>query len=985
MKPEPHPILTGLYASVAATRIRLINTRHLRQGSRLSRVLLVFTISVMVFAEQAAGYGHAPDQSGAIQQQVIPVGIVDFQDETGASQGARLERQIAPILRQKLLTDYKDVLPRSIGAEPSTGPLTIEQMVFLGKQYGVRFIIRGGLLAVTTENRGTEMLTTVQLYATILSVEDSKTTNVRGEGTATQKGATPGSAQLKSADAAGSSEFKNSSVGLALASAAGQLATAIYQTVTGTSTDASLSNPQPKNPSGADALNSDPAKAAAGDSTAADASNADGDADLQQLIAQAEQVISSGSGSTESLNALSQALAGLKSALAQKANLLQQNNQEDAAKLDDQIATRREELRAAVSKITEDASNSNSLPTTPQQSDPQRKSLLASISEVMGDALNIIQKIQEIRAASRGAGQDSAGLSNSQTAASQQADGTVGTQPTDPTTSSSKQTDLDRSAQGKDGRTGQQIGDGSSQQTNDSSRAGSEQPVQSPDTTEVTGVVTDNGKPVAGATVTEPVSGLTTTTAGDGSYTLAGIATGKLARLQVAKSGKQIAAGQILIAKGRATVADFPVGKSTISASVAAIRMAPSVVLLNSDKNGKTGVVSGVVQDAQGKPAAHALVSLGSLAVARTDSAGKYEFHNVPEGSHQVTVHQGGSKPQIAQVQVAAAKTVITKIQVTPADKIKGSTSKNVTTAAGPGIGPGASALLRGRVFDDERRGVPGARVYATQLTAAVSVTTDENGNYEIKQLKPGSCMVVVNKAGYEDAAQIVPLRASEIAQHDFLLKKKTLPVERVTAREGISRCSIVGQVRASDGSPILNAAVELRVAGKTSSVARVLTNSKGDYTINAPEGRYELKASQKSLLEASRTITLQPGTPLRQDFVLRPERVAAESHTAVGNSRDKQPPNNTIVVRTGRISGRIANAKTGALIPSATISVDGQKSVTADREGTYSFSNLPPGSYRVRVKATGFVDQDRTITLRAGESASADFKLTSKTTIMKR
>src|SRR5690349_20910992 len=121
------------------------------------------------------------ETGGFIQAQLVSLGILPFQDESGMNAPSDLGQKIAKDLQQRLAINYKDVLPRMINAgDPSTlTALNIEQLVTLGRQNGVKFVVRGGLLAVTTETAGEETKIGVQLYATITSVESASDTNVR--------------------------------------------------------------------------------------------------------------------------------------------------------------------------------------------------------------------------------------------------------------------------------------------------------------------------------------------------------------------------------------------------------------------------------------------------------------------------------------------------------------------------------------------------------------------------------------------------------------------------------------------------------------------------------------------------------------------------------------------------------------------------------------------------------------------------------------
>src|SRR4029450_2016909 len=174
---------------------------------------------------------------------------------------------------------YKDVLPRLLSAGVDLKAMTVEQLAARGKQNGVKFVVRGGVLALVIDNAGTETRINAQLYAEIISVDAASIVNtVRAEGTGAQAGKV---ATLSAVDVK-SDQFGGSALGQALMNAVGQLGESIHQVVTTSATTQETTN--------------EPAAAApqadAGQTEAAAA--ADADSELQQLIAEAESLLSSG-------------------------------------------------------------------------------------------------------------------------------------------------------------------------------------------------------------------------------------------------------------------------------------------------------------------------------------------------------------------------------------------------------------------------------------------------------------------------------------------------------------------------------------------------------------------------------------------------------------------------------------------------------------------------------------------------------------------
>jgi iron complex outermembrane recepter protein len=83
--------------------------------------------------------------------------------------------------------------------------------------------------------------------------------------------------------------------------------------------------------------------------------------------------------------------------------------------------------------------------------------------------------------------------------------------------------------------------------------------------------------------------------------------------------------------------------------------------------------------------------------------------------------------------------------------------------------------------------------------------------------------------------------------------------------------------------------------------------------------------------------------------------------------------------VTAGAIAGTVANSSTRQFLSSAEIKINGtSQSVLTDREGGFILPNLAPGSYRIEVSYTGLDPETRTVEVVGGQTARADFNLTS-------
>lgn len=638
------------------------------------------------------------------------------------------------------------------------------------------------------------------------------------------------------------------------------------------------------------------------------------DEELNQLIAQAEGLLSNPAGiSSDSAASLNQAVRALKEALTSKAVLLEKAK--DTAEADLTVAARKEELQAVLTRITTEATSAQATPGTVDiQPSGQKKNALARISEYLGETTNILQKIQELRATFRSANEDPSQYGGALTPA--------GAESSPP---------MEEATEG------------------------------------IEGVVTESGSPVEGVTVTDVESGVSATTDSGGSYTLNGVLAGKLAKLVLAKGGKQLGSGHVDVPRGRSGVADFELAAAPDRNGV---RIISSSVMINAIKlrpGAKTGQLQGVVEDAQGKPVARALVQLKDIGVARTDSQGRYAFFNVPAGAHQFTVQGAGLRAASEQVQVSAVGSA--ERRVTLARAISGPVRQTL-------ILRGAGTSLRGVVRDSDNRLVEGAKVTVLQGTQALSAVTGPQGSFELRDLKPASYRVVISKVGFESWSQTLELRGGRAEQSEVRLRKITGLSSLIAAQRALQG-EIRGQVRWSSGEPVANALVEVKPIDKPYPVLKTVASPKGEYTVKVLEGRYEVKVKQGAQA-ISKLVVVRAGSASREDFALRVLDVAAVARAASGRlvtgSRPTEPAQQTALV-----IGRVTDARNGTPVPGVVVSIEGRavrRSIRTDQRGDYSFGELPPDRYRVSVSSTSFSTEEKAVIARAAVSTRQDFAL---------
>ena len=862
--------------------------------------------------------------------QLVSVGILPFRDDSGMGLRPEMSQKLAQDFQQRLAGTFKDLLPRVIsgaGDIAATSSLPIDQVAALGKQNGVKFVVRGGLLALTAERLGQETKISAQLYAEIVSTDTTSIVNtLRAEGTATQAGPV----ETLSAIDLTSDQFRSSATNRALTDAIVQLAETSHQAlIAPTSTEGQAVGVESTSVEGGlTGAQADAGKAA------------ESDAELEQLIAQAEAILANGANvSTESMSAVSKALEALKSTLGSKATLMEKG--EDTAEIDQELATRKETLQATVAQVTAEVSAvSETASGEVEQPSGEKKGLLTKIDEFSGQALSILQKIQEIRATVLGVAESAVGE-------------------TDPNYE------------------GMPIEEGVS---------------------EANGVVLDeNGNPIDGANVSDQESGAETTTDINGVYNLKGLVNGKLAKLLVTKGQMKMSA-QADVWPGHPVILDFQYKPKFVKAKISGFGVLPSTVLLDASKTpiAARSSLHGIVQDAQGRPVPRALVTLRGLGVARTNSQGQYTFLGVPSGTHQLLVNQTGLKTKSAQVQVVAKKSNEARVQFAPTDSLA------KLPARGSLILRQGGCTLRGTILDNDNHPIAGAKVSVIQQISSAHVLTGPKGSFEVRNIKPGAYRLAVSRVGFESTNQSIVLRANETDDRNLQLRKQSSslisgvvkneterrrtirnnvqPTSRVEVKNSATRIAdsrggnISGRVTDADsGKPVPSAVIAIE--GQQQS----RTDRQGNYELkNLAAGNYKIRVSGAGYSAETKSIKVREGNLSREDFALKTERRLNPQIT-----EDANRPSIRISER-GKISpagvtGQVIDGRTRRPIAGAAISIPGRQGATTDAAGKFLIGNLTPGNYQIGVGKSGYSSEQRSIQVRSGETVNVSFTLTTR------
>ena len=142
----------------------------------------------------------------------------------------------------------------------------------------------------------------------------------------------------------------------------------------------------------------------------------------------------------------------------------------------------------------------------------------------------------------------------------------------------------------------------------------------------------------------------------------------------------------------------------------------------------------------------------------------------------------------------------------------------------------------------------------------------------------------------------------------------------------------------------------------------------------------YRITVVKAGFAKEEKTINVRGGISTRQDFVLK---TSGDAIKDIGRL-----PTGIGLARTGQIVGRVIDGKTGAPLAAVNVSIAGQRTVTTSANGSYSFTNVAPGTYQITARKSGFTDGQKSVTIR-GDTVPANFALTSTsvrpTTILRR
>jgi protocatechuate 3,4-dioxygenase beta subunit len=348
--------------------------------------------------------------------------------------------------------------------------------------------------------------------------------------------------------------------------------------------------------------------------------------------------------------------------------------------------------------------------------------------------------------------------------------------------------------------------------------------------------------------------------------------------------------------------------------------------------------VSGVVTDTAGVPLAGAIVTVeaifgGGALADTTDATGDYSIAGVTAGAHAITAELTGYTAYAADVDVPAGTPIVTRnITLTPLPA--GITISGSVTDSATG-NPLTGAIVRLSTIGG------GATVVDSAIVSAT-------GTYSLTHVQAATYNLSATAAGHTAQTIRVVVAAAPLTRNFLLVALPAGIVISGTVADSVSGAALVG------------ATVTLRTGagvGGGAVVATATTIAGGAYTIDSVQpGTYSLTATDAGYTAKALAGIAVTNANLTRNFLLvtLPPGITI-SGTVVDSATGNPLAGAVVELRTG-----------GAVVDSAIVSAT----------GTYSITNVQPGTYNLNASAAGHVTKTDAGIVVAAANLTRNFEL---------
>jgi len=224
------------------------------------------------------------------------------------------------------------------------------------------------------------------------------------------------------------------------------------------------------------------------------------------------------------------------------------------------------------------------------------------------------------------------------------------------------------------------------------------------------------------------------------------------------------------------------------------------------------------------------------------------------------------------------------------------------------------------------------------------SKTTDSQGAFSFSPVGNGSYTLTAAKTGYVVTSQNFtnPIAVNGASQTNKIIYLGCAAGYSFIGGQCVPVFSVSGAALLKGANTPI-AGVTITATGQASQS----TASNGTYTFtNVPNGSYTLAASKPGYVVDSQNfsnpVTVNGANQTNKNFIL----ACAAGYAVVGGECQ--------VVSS--ISGKVLFSGSNAAVSGATVTGTGQASLTTGSDGSYSFTNLPNGSYTVDASKSGLI-----------------------------